>query len=262
MSFNAKLAAKITDGVFTMWAAYVFTLIALLSLPAVLSGVFPNLRHDFPSWLIGASLIALVGWISSYFLQLVLLPIIGVGQKQQTDTITSIQNMHHWELTNLHDSLRRDILKLHSHFNIKQESTIMDEVKQHVEDALTAIEELVNAVDHGPEVQLVKDKLLDIRDFLERVDTTPTVPAAPADAGQPVTETPSESAPEVPAEPVAPEAPAEPEAPAAPATTPPVVGGTSAETPAVTETPVETPEVEAPITDTNDQPVADPDAPR
>lgn len=81
--FNSALGLAITNGVGTMWAAYVFACIALLSLPAVLAGVFPAVHRALPSWLIGASLIALVGWISSYFLQLVLLPIIIVGQNIQ-----------------------------------------------------------------------------------------------------------------------------------------------------------------------------------
>ena len=63
-----------------MWTAYLFTLLALFSLPAVLVGVFPGLASSFPSWMLKTSLIALVAWIAQTFLQLVLLPIIMVGQ--------------------------------------------------------------------------------------------------------------------------------------------------------------------------------------
>jgi hypothetical protein len=62
--FNAWLAVKITDGVGTMWCAYVFAVIALIGLP-------PALRPG------GEGLIA---WIAQTFLQLVLLSIIIVGQ--------------------------------------------------------------------------------------------------------------------------------------------------------------------------------------
>ena len=65
---NAKVGLKITLVVGTMWAAYAFALIALLSLPSTISS---------------GSLFEIVVWISSSFLQLVLLPIIIVGQNIQ-----------------------------------------------------------------------------------------------------------------------------------------------------------------------------------
>jgi len=82
--FNARLGLAITTGVGTMWTAYLFTLLALVSLPSVLSGVFPSIKSAFPSWLISLSLIALVAWVAQTFLQLVLLPIIIVGQNVQS----------------------------------------------------------------------------------------------------------------------------------------------------------------------------------
>jgi hypothetical protein len=81
-SFNAKLAVIITNVVGSMWCAYVFTLLSLLSLPAVLSA-FSIFSGVFPAWLIKASLIALVAWIAQTFLQLVLLSVIMVGQQVQ-----------------------------------------------------------------------------------------------------------------------------------------------------------------------------------
>lgn len=78
--FDLWLAVKITKIVGTMNTAYLFSLLALVSLPAVLSQVDPKLAHVFPHWLIGVSLIALVAWIAQTFFQLVLLPIIMVGQ--------------------------------------------------------------------------------------------------------------------------------------------------------------------------------------
>ncbi len=65
--FNARVGLKVTLVVGTMWCAYLFTAIALLALPsAVKLGTF-----------------YVVVWISSSFLQLVMLPIIIVGQNIQ-----------------------------------------------------------------------------------------------------------------------------------------------------------------------------------
>jgi hypothetical protein len=79
--FNRRAAINITNAVGSMTCAWIFSLLALVSLPAILTQAF-NL-HVFPHWLIAAGLIALVAWISSYFLQLVLLSIVMVGQNVQ-----------------------------------------------------------------------------------------------------------------------------------------------------------------------------------
>jgi hypothetical protein len=65
---NARFGVLITVAVGTMWCAYLFTLLALVSLPAALQS------HDK---------IIIVAWIAQTFLQLVLLPIIIVGQNVQ-----------------------------------------------------------------------------------------------------------------------------------------------------------------------------------
>jgi hypothetical protein len=65
---NAKVGLKITVIVGTMWCAYLFTAIALVSAPS--------------AFRTGNSLI-IVAWIAQTFLQLVLLPIIIVGQNVQ-----------------------------------------------------------------------------------------------------------------------------------------------------------------------------------
>ncbi len=65
---NGKIGLFITTIVGTMWAAYLFTLLALVSLPAAINS--------------GQSII-IVAWIAQTFLQLVLLPIIIVGQNIQ-----------------------------------------------------------------------------------------------------------------------------------------------------------------------------------
>jgi len=62
---NISVATRITAIVGTMWAAYAFTILAFISFPAALKS---------------QSLLVIVAWIASTFLQLVLLPIILVGQ--------------------------------------------------------------------------------------------------------------------------------------------------------------------------------------
>lgn len=82
--FNKGLAVSITSNVGTMTSAYLFCILALLSLPAVLSA-FSVFGGVFPAPLVKASLIALIAWIAQTFLQLVLLPIIIVGQNVQAE---------------------------------------------------------------------------------------------------------------------------------------------------------------------------------
>src|SRR4029077_2453529 len=63
--FNTFLALKITAGVGTMWCAYAFAALALVSLPSAIKS---------------GDAVTIVSWISQTFLQLVLLSIIIVGQ--------------------------------------------------------------------------------------------------------------------------------------------------------------------------------------
>ena len=110
--FNTKLALKITNNVGTMWTAYVFALLSLFSLPAILVLVSPHLARYFPHWIISASLISLIAWVSQNFLQLVLLPVIMVGQnviqgqqdaKAETDhrTLTYLANLQEEQMKEL-----------------------------------------------------------------------------------------------------------------------------------------------------------------
>jgi cytochrome bd-type quinol oxidase subunit 1 len=66
--FNTYLALKITGAVGTMWCAYVFAALALISLPEAV-------RHG---------LATTITWLAQTFLQLVLLSIIIVGQNVQS----------------------------------------------------------------------------------------------------------------------------------------------------------------------------------
>src|SRR5215831_19011448 len=66
--FNQWFAVKVTAGVGTMWCAYAFAALALVSLPSAIAS---------------GSAVTLVSWISQTFLQLVLLSVIIVGQNVQ-----------------------------------------------------------------------------------------------------------------------------------------------------------------------------------
>ncbi len=68
VGFNGRIGLFITTVVGTMWAAYLFTILAFIS---------------FPSAIRSGDSIIIVAWIAQTFLQLVLLPIIIVGQNIQ-----------------------------------------------------------------------------------------------------------------------------------------------------------------------------------
>jgi hypothetical protein len=68
VGINGKIGLMITTLVGTMICGYIFAAIALLSLPSAISS---------------RNLTIIIAWISSNFLQLVLLPIIIVGQNLQ-----------------------------------------------------------------------------------------------------------------------------------------------------------------------------------
>ncbi len=65
VGFNGQLALLITTAVSTMWCAYAFAALALISLPSAIAG--------------GTAQI--IQWVAQTFLQLVLLSVIMVGQK-------------------------------------------------------------------------------------------------------------------------------------------------------------------------------------
>ena len=77
-----------------MWCAYAFTGLAVISLPAAVK------THDT---------VVIVAWIAQTFLQLVLLSIILVGQKIQTEIHTETKDKlaeHHELLKEVHATLK------------------------------------------------------------------------------------------------------------------------------------------------------------
>jgi len=82
--FNAKFAVIITSGVGTMTCAYLFALLAFVSLPAILIAANVLRKNDVPTFFTKPGLILIVSWVAQTFLQLVLLSIILVGQRVQS----------------------------------------------------------------------------------------------------------------------------------------------------------------------------------
>ena len=70
VGLNGRIGLVITSAVGTMVCAYVFAVIALISLPSAISS---------------GNLTILIAWVSSNFIQLVLLPIVIVGQNLQAN---------------------------------------------------------------------------------------------------------------------------------------------------------------------------------
>jgi len=104
--FNRWLAVKVTSGVGTMWCAYAFAALALVSLPsAVRSG----------------SAVVLVSWISQTFLQLVLLSVIIVGQKELASAADQRAESTHDDA----DAVLHETVKLQEHLQA-QDAVIVE----------------------------------------------------------------------------------------------------------------------------------------
>jgi hypothetical protein len=84
---NTFLAVNITKVVGSMWCAYIFAVLALISLPAVIAT---------------QSAINIVAWVAQTFLQLVLLPIIIVGQNVQAAASDARAESDHETLIAIH----------------------------------------------------------------------------------------------------------------------------------------------------------------
>jgi hypothetical protein len=73
--FNDWLAVKITKAVGSMWCAYIFTALALISLPSAIAS---------------GNVITIVSWVAQTFLQLVLLSVILKGQNLQGERVEQV----------------------------------------------------------------------------------------------------------------------------------------------------------------------------
>ena len=105
---NTFIAVKVTNIVGSMWCAYVFCLLALISLPAAVAS---------------KSAIVIVAWIAQTFLQLVLLPIIIVGQNVQAAASDARAESDHEMLIAIH-TLTAEIYRLN-----EQQKKILEELE-------------------------------------------------------------------------------------------------------------------------------------
>jgi uncharacterized membrane protein len=111
---NTRIAVGLTQSVGTMWTAYTFAILAIIGLLAILGLLSPIVA-------------LLVAWISQTFIQLVLLPIIMVGQnvlgrkaELQADEQfnTTIKTYHDIEEIMQHLSAQDDQILKQSHMII------------------------------------------------------------------------------------------------------------------------------------------------
>jgi hypothetical protein len=111
---NEKIAVWLTAKIGSMWAGYLFCLIAFISAPAALAS--------------GNSLV-IVAWIAQTFLQLVLLPVIMVGQDVQgRRTETTILDTHELAVSE-HEQTRILVEQIAaSHEDLQQLLTDMHQV--------------------------------------------------------------------------------------------------------------------------------------
>lgn len=107
--FNTRLAVGITKTVGSMWTAYIFALLALISLPAAIES---------------QNVIVIVGWVAQTFLQLVLLPIIIVGQNVIQSANDARAEADHKTLTAIHR------LTVQVHDINESQNVILDELRR------------------------------------------------------------------------------------------------------------------------------------
>lgn len=113
VGFNGRLGLVITKAVGTMWMAYIFAGITLISLPEAIRG--------------GTA--TTVSWIAQTFLQLVLLSIIMVGQNVQSKAADkrAIQTYEDAEAI-LHESLQIQAHMIHQDQVIQETLTKVEEL--------------------------------------------------------------------------------------------------------------------------------------
>ena len=100
--FNSWFAVKVTNGVGTMWCAYAFAALALVSLPSAVAS------HNA---------VTLVSWVSQTFLQLVLLSVIIVGQ----NVLATAADKRADATYNDADAVLHEVVKLQEHLAAQDE---------------------------------------------------------------------------------------------------------------------------------------------
>ena len=111
---NKAVAIALTKYIGTMTCFWVFCLLALFSLPAVLSG-FHVFHSAFPAVIIKTSIIALVAWVAQTFIQLVLLPALMVGQNLQNEAADARAAKTFEDVEDARNSIKQALLLLDIH---------------------------------------------------------------------------------------------------------------------------------------------------
>jgi hypothetical protein len=112
VGINGRIGVLITTVVGTMWAAYLFTLLALVSLPAAIQS------HDR---------IIIVAWVAQTFLQLVLLPVIIVGQNVQARAADKRAQQTYSDA----EAILHECMQLQAH--LQAQDAILDDVVRRME---------------------------------------------------------------------------------------------------------------------------------
>lgn len=99
--FNTRLALIITSAVGTMWCAYLFAVFDCLALPTAIHG----------------GLYGVVQWVASFFLQLVLLSIIMVGQSNQGKASDARSEQTYKDA----EAILAECIELHRHLEAQDE---------------------------------------------------------------------------------------------------------------------------------------------
>lgn len=123
--FNKRLAMLITQNIGTMTCFWIFCLISLSSLLAVLYAAHIIGTVGF---LTAAGFILMVSWISQNFIQLVLLPALMVGQNLQNEAADTRATKTFEDVEDARESLMRalDLLDCHTEGGL---GTILDAVE-------------------------------------------------------------------------------------------------------------------------------------
>jgi hypothetical protein len=128
---NKAVAVSLTKYIGTMTCFWVFCLLALFSLPAVLSG-FSVFHSAFPAVIIKASIIALVAWVAQTFIQLVLLPALMVGQNLQKEAADARAAKTFEDVEDARNSIKQalTLLDVHTEGGIKVLLDAIDSLKK------------------------------------------------------------------------------------------------------------------------------------
>jgi len=128
--FNKRLALWITQNVGTMTCFWLFTVVALLSLPATLklAGIIKSWGGVLPAFMLTFGFIFLIQWVAQSYFQLVLLPALMVGQNLQNEAADARAAKTFEDVEDVKDCIRKalDLLDVHTAGGLK---TVLDAVE-------------------------------------------------------------------------------------------------------------------------------------